>query len=341
MKATITDVAKEAGVSMKTVSRVLNNEPNVAMKTREKVLAVASELRYSPNLAAKGLASSKSYLVALVYDNPSPYYIAKIQSGAIDACREYGYHLVPEPLIISGESEGQKIEETLSALLHRLPVDGVILTPPLSDSKPVIQTLESMKIPFVLVAPSVAVPHSHAVKMDDVKAAREMTELLIAQGHKTIGFIKGHQDHSATALRYEGFRDAMADAHLTVHSHDVKQGDFSFRSGVVAAEELLAVKEGRPTAIFASNDDMAAGVVSVASRLGVSVPEELSVCGFDDTPLATILFPQLTTVQQPIYEMGFQAVKVLIDPEEKAKTAAVHNLDFKVIVRDSTLSQDM
>lgn len=338
MKATITDVAKEAGVSMKTVSRVLNNEPNVASKTREKVLAVANNLRYSPNLAAKGLASSKSYLVALVYDNPSPYYIAKIQSGAIDACRKYGYHLVPEPLTLSEPDDHRPIEDVFSELLRRLPVDGVILTPPLSDSKPVIETLTSMKIPFVLVAPNEAVPHSHAVKMDDVQAAREMTELLISQGHETIGFIKGHPEHSATALRYEGFRDAMADAHLTVHSHDVKQGDFSFRSGVTAAEELLADRQGRPTAIFASNDDMAAGVVSVASKLGLSVPEDLSVCGFDDTPLARILFPQLTTVQQPIYDMGFQAVKVLIDPAEKTKQASVHNLDFKVVVRDSTLS---
>lgn len=340
MKATITDVAKEAGVSMKTVSRVLNNEPNVASKTREKVMAVANALRYSPNLAAKGLASSKSYLVALVYDNPSPYYIAKIQSGAIDACRKFGYHLVPEPLTVPGEDSDEKIEDIFSGLLHRLPVDGVILTPPLSESRPIIQTLETMKIPFVLVAPSENMPQAHAVKMDDVQAAREMTELLISQGHKTIGFIKGHPDHSATALRYEGFRDAMADAHLTVHSHDVKQGDFSFRSGVKAAEELLADVQGRPTAIFASNDDMAAGVVSVASKLGLSVPEELSVCGFDDTPLARILFPQLTTVQQPIYDMGYKAVQVLIDPEEKTKPATVHNLDFKVVVRDSTLSAE-
>jgi LacI family transcriptional regulator len=341
MKATITDVAKEAGVSMKTVSRVLNNEPNVASKTREKVMAVANALRYSPNLAAKGLASSKSYLLALVYDNPSPYYIAKIQSGAIDACRKFGYHLVPEPLTVpesvSEDEGGQKVEEIFNGLLNRLPVDGVILTPPLSESKPIIQLLEKMKIPFVLVAPSQNLPQAHTVKMDDVQAAREMTELLISQGHKTIGFIKGHPDHSATALRYEGFRDAMADAHLTVHSHDIKQGDFSFRSGVKAAEELLVDGEGRPTAIFASNDDMAAGVVSVALKLGISVPEELSVCGFDDTPLARILFPQLTTVQQPIYDMGFKAVQVLIDPEEKTKPATVHNLDFKVIVRDSTL----
>ncbi len=339
MKATITDVAKIAGVSMKTVSRVLNNEPNVAAKTREKVLAVAADLRYSPNLAAKGLASSKSYLVALVYDNPSPYYIAKIQAGAIDACRKFGYHLVPEPLQLPDVGDEESQAETVRHLLHRLPVDGVILTPPLSDSPGVIKALEAMKIPFVLIAPSGRENGFNAVKMDDIQAAREMTEFLIAQGHKSIGFIKGHPEHSATALRYEGFRDAMANARLTVHSHEVIQGDFSFRSGVNAAEALLSDKDSHPSAIFASNDDMAAGVVSVASRLGIIVPDELSVCGFDDTPLAKILFPQLTTVQQPIYEMGFHAVKTLVDPTQKSKPAETRNLEFKLVVRDSALIQ--
>ena len=239
--------------------------------------------------------------MALVYDNPSPYYIAKIQSGAIDGCRKFGYHLVPEPLGLPDDAAETTQEEAVHRLLHRLPVDGVILTPPLSDSSGVIKALESMNIPFVLVAPSGQKTGISAVKMDDVQAAREMTNFLIAQGHKSIGFIKGHLEHSATALRYEGFQEAMAEANLKVHDHEVKQGDFSFRSGVVAAEELLEDVNTRPTAIFASNDDMAAGVVSVASRLGIVVPDELSVCGFDDTPLAKILFPQLTTVQPVSY----------------------------------------
>lgn len=339
MKATITDVAKHAGVSMKTVSRVLNNEPNVAAKTREKVLAVANDLHYSPNLAAKGLASSKSYLIALVYDNPSAHYISNIQSGAIAACRDYGYHLVPEPLMLEEGATSEKAAESLSNLLNRLPVDGVILTPPLSDSPSAIKIVTEMKVPVVLVAPSDPDIDVHTVKMDDVKAAKEMTEFLISQGHKSIGFIKGHVEHSASALRYEGFRKAMADAHLKVHDHEVRQGDFSFASGVEAAEGLLADAHDRPSAIFASNDDMAAGVVSVASKLGLDVPGELSVCGFDDTPLAKILSPQLTTVQQPIYDMGFQAVKLLIDPIEKIKSPQPHNLDFKLIIRDSTDTQ--
>lgn len=324
---------------MKTVSRVLNNEPNVAKKTREKVLAVAMDLKYSPNLAARGLASSKSYLVALVYDTPSPCYISKIQSGAIDACRKFGYNLVPMPLQFPNEGEARNQAETVRHLLHCLPVDGVILTPPLSDSPSVIEALRAKGIPFVLVSPSGESADMNAVKMDDVQAAREMTEFLIAQGHKSIGFIKGHFEHSSATLRYQGFRDAMAAARLTVHDHDVRQGDFSFKSGASAAEELLADSASRPTAIFASNDDMAAGVVSAAARLGLNVPDDLSVCGFDDTDLAQILFPQLTTVQQPIYEMGFQAVQALVDPAQKLKPPVTQNLDFKLVVRESTLLQ--
>ena len=316
---------------MKTVSRVLNNEPNVAKKTRERVLAVATELRYSPNLAARGLASSKSYLIALLYDNPSPYYIANIQKGAIDACREYGYHLVVEPINMSGPNVSHEMER----ILERLPVDGVIITPPLTDSLEIHSILTRLKITYVLVAPSVELDAVTSVKMDDIQAAYEMTEFLISKGHNKLGFIKGHPEHSATSLRYKGFLKAMASAGLDINASYIAEGDFSFKSGVDAAEHLLGLAE-RPTAIFASNDDMAAGVVSVASRLGISVPDKLSVGGFDDTPLAQILYPQLTTIKQPIYEMGQRAANLLMDPPNIEDRLSSYCLDHKLIVRDST-----
>lgn len=317
---------------MKTVSRVLNKEPNVAAKTRERVLAVAKELRYSPNLAARGLASSKSYLIALLYDNPSPYYIANIQKGAIDACRESGYHLVVEPISVSGASD---LSQEMERILERLPVDGVIVTPPLSDSFEVKSILERLKVNYVPVAPSLEHDEVASVKMDDVQAAYEMTEFLIGKGHKKIGFITGHPEHSATGLRQEGFLKAMKSAGLDVDKDYVAKGDFSFKSGVDAAEHLLGLAD-RPTAIFSSNDDMAAGVVSVANRMGISVPDQLSVGGFDDTPLAQILWPQLTTVKQPIYEMGYQAVSLLINPPKAEDWQNSYCLDHKLIIRDST-----
>jgi LacI family transcriptional regulator len=331
MKSTITDVAKQAGVSMKTVSRVLNNEPNVAKMTRSRVLEVAKALRYSPNLAARGLASSKSYLLALLYDNPSPNYIANIQKGAIDACREAGYHLVVEPINMREVNVGQ----TVDLILERLPVHGVILTPPLSDDKDVLAILRRLKISYVPVAPTLETGDVSLVKMDDIQAAYEMTEFLIRQGHKKLGFIKGHPEHSASGLRYQGFVKAMYAMGVDINMDWVAEGDFSFKSGVDAAERLLS-STLRPTAIFASNDDMAAGVVSVASRLGLSVPDDLSVGGFDDTPLAQILYPQLTTIKQPIYEMGYRAANLLINPPQEDDRQESYSLSHKLIVRAST-----
>jgi len=275
MKSTITDVAKKAGVSMKTVSRVLNKEPNVAEKTRERVLEVAKELRYSPNIAARGLASSKSYLLALLYDNPSPNYIANIQKGAIDACRDNGYHLVVEPVNMSKINVGVAVD----LLLERLPVDGIILTPPLCDDEDVLKILKRLKIPYIPVAPAEESEHLSFVKMDDVQAAYEMTEFLIRQGHRKIGFIAGHPEHSATKLRYQGFVKAMNTVGLT---------------------------------------------------------DDLSVGGFDDTPLAKILYPQLTTIQQPIYEMGHRAANLLIKPPKEQERLSSYCLEHKLIVRDST-----
>lgn len=338
MKATITDVAKRAGVSMKTVSRVLNNEPNVAVKTRERVMEVASELRYSPNLAARGLATSKSYLLALMYDNPSPNYIARVQRGAIDACRSAGYHLVVEPLRISDVESREEKKKIIQSVLDRLPVDGVILTPPLCDSKAILDTLTSMEIPFVKVAPDNTDAEGLSVGMDDTAAAREMVEHIIAQGHQRIGFIKGHTDHGATRLRLNGYRAALLAAGIAYTDSLVASGDFSFESGVKAAEILLSqAPEARPTVIFASNDDMAAAVMHVAGRMNIDVPSQLSVCGFDDTPLAKVLFPPLTTVQQPIYDMGHRAAEMLIKPTSETEGILEPVLEFEIKLRESVV----
>ncbi len=334
MKATITDVAKRAGVSMKTVSRVLNNEPNVAEKTRERVKAIADELRYSPNLAARGLATSKSYLIALIYDNPSPNYISHIQRGAIDACRDAGYHLVVEPLSFSGAGDHDEAVRQVRTVLDRLPVDGVILTPPLSDNDAVLDVLAELNIKCVRVAPKNGGKQPF-VGMDDETASYQMTQHLLDQGHQKIAFVLGHIDHAATSLRHAGYLRAMSEAGITVPDNFIVQGDFSFESGAAAARKVLTLPESeRPTAIFASNDDMAAAVISVAGQMGLNVPDTLSVCGFDDTPLARVIWPALTTVRQPIYKMGHQAAKELVRrSDEKAEKGQI--LDFEIMLRDS------
>lgn len=334
MKVTITDVAKKAGVSMKTVSRVLNNEPNVAEATRSRVKAIAAELRYSPSIAARGLATSKSYLIALIYDNASPNYISHLQLGAIDACRDAGYHLVVQPLFLKPEwSRDKKITNT-RAVLDRLPVDGVILTPPLGDSEAVLQTLSELNIRSIRISPKTR-GQDPFIGMDDESAAYEMTRHLLEQGHRQIAFIRGHIDHSATLLRHQGFRRAMDEVGVTVSESLIAQGDFTFASGAVAAKSLLGLPDSeRPTAIFASNDDMAAAVISVAGQLGMNIPNDLSVCGFDDTPLAKVVWPALTTIRQPIYKMGCQAAKQLVKRSgEEVEVGQI--LDFEIMIRDS------
>ena len=334
MKVTITDVAEKAGVSIKTVSRVLNNEPNVAETTRARVKDIAAEMRYSPSIAARGLATSKSYLIALIYDNASPNYLSDLQLGAIDACREAGYHLVVQPLSLKPEwTREEKVKHTRS-VLDRLPVDGVILTPPLGDADAVLETLSELNIRHIRISPKVRDQQPY-IGMDDESASYQMTLHLLEKGHRRIGFIRGHSDHSATPLRYEGFERAMHEMEVAILGDLVVQGDFTFASGAIAAKELLARPEQeRPTAIFASNDDMAAAVISVAGQLGIKVPEGLSVCGFDDTPLASVIWPALTTIRQPIYKMGSQAAKQLVKRSDEAFEVG-KILDFEIIVRDS------
>ncbi|MFT4254089.1 MAG: LacI family DNA-binding transcriptional regulator, partial [Caulobacter sp.] len=277
-KVTIHDVARLSGVSIKTVSRVLNREPNVKADTRDRVQEAVAALNYRPNISARSLAGSKAYLIGVFFDNPSPAYVTDVQLGAIGRCRTEGYHLIVEPL----DSEGD-VEAQVAPMLATLRMDGVILTPPVCDDARVLDVLDSEGVPYVRLSPDRDLDRSAYVRMDDVAAAYDMTAHLIKLGHKDIAFIKGHPDHGAAHLRYDGYAKAMADHGLPVREDRVAQGFFSFRSGFEAAETLLA-GDDRPTAIFASNDDMALGVMAVANRLRLNVPETLSVAGFDDTP---------------------------------------------------------
>ena len=330
MKSTITDVAKRAGVSIKTVSRVMNNEANVTPATQEKVRTAARELNYAPNIAARRLASSRSFLIALLYDNPSPGYAANIQKGASRACRQSGYHLVVEPLDLNDPSMLENIED----LVRQLPVDGIILTPPLCDNGDIVSILTRQNIPYIPVAPSRSHGDRTIVKMDDVKAAREMTEYLISLGHTDIAFVKGHPRHSASALRFEGYRDAMRRAGLRINPNYIMDGEFTYKSGVAAARALFS-QETLPSAVFASNDDMAVGMIATTREFGLSVPDDISIAGFDDDPSAQIVWPSLTTIQQPVAEMGFQAAKLLLNDAANDE-AQVFDMDHKLIIREST-----
>ena len=335
---TITDVAKVAGVSIKTVSRVMNKEPGVHAETRAHVLKVVAQMKYRPKLSARSLAGARSFLIGLLYYDPSASFVSGVQQGATLRCRESGYHLVVESLKDHAPDLGQQVDHMVSALRP----DGMILTPPLCDNPHVLQALRDSGTPCVLISPERDRDGISSVRMNDVLAAEQITEHLISLGHTKIGFVKGPVDQAASALRYKGFMRAMKSHGLVVERDFVYTGDFKFHSGVEGANKILS-KRSRPTALFASNDDMALGVLAAAQSLGLVVPDELSIAGFDDSPAASLVWPQLTTVRQPIAAMARLAVEMLISPnrlgdgEAEPVLGPTHKvLDHELVIRLST-----
>ena len=337
---TIVHVAEAAGVSIKTVSRVLNNEPGVLEKTRHQVLKVVADMKYRPKLSARSLAGARSYLICLLYYDFSAAFVAGVQAGATRRCREAGYHLVVEALHNDAPDIGAQVERMVSTLRP----DGMILTPPLCDNAKVLAALRESQTPCVLMSPGRISRSQPSVHMDDVHAAEEVTSLLIGLGHRRIAFVKGAIDQPVSALRYKGFTRAMAAHGLEVVPKLVCQGDFTFPSGIQAAHQLLEGGE-RPSAVFASNDDMALGVLAAALRLGLQVPANLSIAGFDDAAACKLVWPPLTTVRQPVDEMARVAVDMLIGPQRgadgthavaEADAALQRVLPYELLVREST-----
>lgn len=342
---TIYDVAARAGVSIKTVSRVMNNEPNVRPAMRDRVLEAAEALDYSPNLSARSLAGSRSFVIAVFVDaaltidhwqsERGADYLSRIQLGATLQCRDAGYHLLIELI----DHDAPRVRQEVAALLAALKPDGVILTPPSSDNQTVLELLDKAGTPYVRLGPERPEGLGPRVHMDDVAAAREMTEHLASLGHRRIGFIIGEPRYGASQARLRGYREAMQRLKLPVSEAWVRQGDFTFQSGLDQAKALLALPD-RPTAIFASNDDMALGCLAAAGEAGVMVPGDVSVAGFDDSPSARFSRPQLTTVRQPVAEMASLATRLLISGVIKGSASKDPPLDellaFALIHRAST-----
>jgi LacI family transcriptional regulator len=329
--ASIYDVAKRAGVSIKTVSRVVNHQTNVSEATRVRVMEAVDALSYRPNIFARGLASERSFLIGLLYDNPSAGYIAALQLGVLSRCRDEGYHLIVESL----DAQSPNIGRQVHSLVTESSLHGVILTPPLCDMPSVIEALNRANVPFVRIAPEKHIAGASDVRIDDYKAAYDMTAYLIGLGHKRIAFIKGHPDHGAALARFEGYRAALAKAGLPLDEELCVQGYFSYQSGMEAGERLLSLKN-RPTAIFAANDDMAAAVLAASQRFSLKIPQQLSVAGFDDSLVAQVVWPRLTTCRQPIREMAEAAVVMLIQSANNENPAERH-LDHELVVRESTV----
>jgi LacI family transcriptional regulator len=332
--ATISDVAEGAGVSIKTVSRVFNEEPNVREETRKRVLQVVAELDYHPNMAARSLAGRKSFLIGLLYDNPCANYILGLQNGSLDRLRDDKWRLLVVPCEDSARMGGKTVSMVRSA-----GVGGVILTSPICDNAEIVNELIAARIPMVRIAPADNVgvdAIAPSVGMDDRSAAADITRHLIELGHRRIAIILGDATHSSNNERYAGFRRALDEAGIALDPSLIGQGLYTFESGLEAARKLLARRD-RPTAIFAQNDDMAAGAIIAAGELGIAIPDELSVAGFDDSQIASTVWPRITTIRQPIRAMAQAATDALIRIMEGSNRLPEHRvMPYELILRGST-----
>ncbi|WP_168557350.1 LacI family DNA-binding transcriptional regulator [Novosphingobium sp. SG720] len=328
-RATMEDVARLAGVSLKSVSRVVNREPHVSDALRAKVEAAITTLAFVPDAAARSLAGSRTFIVGLLFDNPSPNYTIKIQSGVYRACMEQQYHLRIDS--IDSDRPHAQVEAQLDAIVRNSRCDGFILTPPLTDNIQVLAFLERRGIRYARIAPNSELGRSACVAIDDSAAGALVARRLWALGHRQLGVVTGPPLHRAGERRRTGFLNALKELGATLPVAEAN-GSFAFEGGIAAGTALLA-HEPRPSAIFATNDDSAAGVMVACARAGLRVPHDISLCGFDDSWVAKSVWPYLTTIYQPIEEMGYAAASLLLDRGETGDRQLM--LDFHLVERDS------
>lgn len=337
-RATIHDVAELAGVSIKTVSRVVNQEPNVRDATRAKVEKAIARLNYRPNLSARNLASQRSRVIALVYDDPSAYehpsggFVLRMQDGVLRACREADFRFIIHPC----SYQSPAIAQELKALIEHARPHGIVLAAPLSNMPRIVRAISSTGTPLVRLSPGTANGDQPSVCTNDREISAQMTRYLASLGHRRIAFIRGHLQHKAVGNRYTGYLDGLKESGLPLDAALVEQGDNSFGSGEAAGRRLLERKVP-PTAIFAANDDMAAGVIRAATLLDVAVPARLSIAGCDDIALASQLCPMLTTIQQPLETMAEHAARALIQESHKSEqTRGTDVVPATIRIREST-----
>ncbi|HEV2700929.1 MAG TPA: LacI family DNA-binding transcriptional regulator [Steroidobacteraceae bacterium] len=330
------EVAQYVGVSPMTVSRVLSGDTKVRGETRQRVQAAIEKLRYSPNVAARNLAKAATLHIGLLYNNPSANFLNELLVGVLEQCSRAGCQVLLEKCGLRDERKA--VQKLLAD-----GVGGIILPPPLSDSRTVLETLRAAKVPYICVAPGRPAAEGLSVCINDHEAAAAMTRCLLSLGHRDIGFIVGAPNQTSSSERYAGFVSALAEQGLQPRAEWVKQGAFTYRSGLSATEQLLSASP-RPTAIFASNDDMAAAAIAVAHRFGLEVPRDLTIVGFDDTTVATTIWPGLTTIRQPVAAMARKAIEILVEEIRLQATGGSlgpqqHILNFSLIKRESSAAR--
>ena len=334
MKVTIHDVARRAGVSIKTVSRVINRETGVRAKTIEKVRAAIDELNYQPNVSARSLAGTRSYVIGFVYDNANAYYIIDMQSGILSACRESGYELLIHPC----DARSPKLAEEIQQMVRHSKAAGLVLTPPLSENPAIMAMLKARNVRYVRIisGSSIHEDDSPCVAIDDYKAAYNITRHLLDSGRCKIAFLCGDPAHKSSIDRLDGYKAALQEQGLPLHDEWIVPGDYSFDSGVRGTRHLLSLSQ-QPDAIFACNDEIASGALFHAQQQGIKVPQQLAVAGFEDSPLSRQSWPSLTTAHQPTVAIARQATELLIQSlRPNTPTPEPVLIEPQLVIRDST-----
>lgn len=327
-KTTINEIARLAGVSKKTVSRVINRSPLVREDTRLKVETLMRDVGYVPDPMARALAFRRSFLIGMVYDNPNAEYIVNMQNGALDSLRGTGYELVVHPC----DSKNADYIEGVRRFILQHKLYGVFLVPRVSEDQELVDMLVENDCRYARIAAISLDEDAKMITTNDRKGAVEVAKYLESLGHKNIAMITGPHRYLSTRERGGGFLETLANRGLKVPSEYILEGGYTFESGVACAERLLALNP-RPTAIFTLNDEMAAGVYKAAHKIGLSVPEDVSVVGFDDSPIASRLWPSLSTVRLPIRDMGLHAAAMLL--ADTAKPASAPVITPHLVIRES------
>jgi LacI family transcriptional regulator len=331
-KHTINDIARLANVSKKTVSRVINESPFVREETRSRINEIIRSTGFSPDPQARGLAFRRSYLIGLVYDNPNAPYVINVQEGALAALRKVGYELVVHPC----DRTSPEFLNDIRQLVSRQKLDGMVILPPVSENPMLAELLRDLHCPYIRIISATLDDPGNLVQSMDRQSAAEVAEHLAKLGHTRIAMIIGPATYRSSQERLEGFSEALAERGLALSPDYIAQGLYTFESGAACAEMLLS-RTPRPTAIFAGNDETAAGVYRTAYLRGLRIPHDLTIIGFDDSPLASRLCPSLTTMHQPIRDMGRMAAEKLIakisrtGPVSQATTVFPH-----LVVRESS-----
>ncbi len=331
MSVTIYDVAREANVSMATVSRVVNGNPNVKPTTRKKVLATIEQLGYRPNAVARGLASKKTTTVGVIIPDISSMFISELARGIEDIATMYKYNV-----ILSNSDQNKEKELQLINTMYEKQVDGILFMGG-NIHQDHVDNFSSSSVPVVIAATYDETNTIPSVNIDYKKAAYEVTQYLIENGHKHPAFVYGQEDiKKRNALKYEGYKQAMDESAVDLTEEYIVNTGYSYEAGIEGAEKLLALKE-RPTAIFAASDEMAVGVIHGIQDAGLSVPEDIEVVGFNNTRLSTMVRPTLTTIVQPTYDIGAVSMRLLtkfMNKEEVEEKKVI--LPHRIIERNST-----